>query len=353
MRIFLWILLVVGIVLVVGCSTKKKDDKPGPLTTKCVPPGGDYMNGSSVNVTLTAFKKNMVISGATIHYGIDNPAAGLTAIDTVSFTIGPASDKTITVYYWSEWTDPNTGVTEKENGGVPKEAKFVFKPDWLAPTVSISPSGGKYEKRSDVNPITVSAQDGHSNVTLYYRTQSDGGGWSSWQSVGGSAKTASTQLTWQDSVMVFEVEAYAQDAIGNKSGTASAKYEIDLTLMAKKVMELINEKRAQQNPPLQALSWDNDLANACKTHAEQLAADPINGSKYSPGDAGADGKKLSDRTGYSVAYGGKGSKTAEDIFNLWWNNAGIRDMMLDKNSATTKFGCGFETKYWIWIAAQR
>jgi len=344
MRYFLSLFLAFSLILAFGCSSKEKEKGPKPLSTTCSPNGGDFVNGSSVNVTLTANK-----TGATIHYGIDDPNAGRSATDTVSFTIGPASDKTIKVYYWSEWTDPNTGNKELENGGVPKEATFVFKPDWLPPTVSITPSSGKYGERSQVNPIKISAQDQHSNVTLHYQTQSDGGGWSSEQTAGGSSKTAEAQVTWPDSAMVFEVKAWAQDALGNQSSIVTAKYEIDLTQMAKRVLDLINEKRAQQNPPLKALEWDNNLAAACQEHADQLAA--AGGTKYSPADPGADNKKLQDRTSYKYAYGGKGPNTAEGIFNLWWGNAQIQGWMLATD--VTKFGCGFETKYWIWIAAER
>ena len=365
-----WFSLVVVTIVAAGCSSKseKKSGDSGvhlTLSTTCTPNGGTYRNDTTVNVTLTVNR-----TGATIHYGVDDPDASSVAVDTVSFPV-TGSDITVTVYYWSEWTDPDTGNVEFENGGIPKQASFEFTRDVSPPTISIEPAGGVFGDRGDVNPITITATDAETNVTIYYRTQEDSGGWSDWQTAGGSAKTETHELTWQDGVILFEVEAYAEDETGKTSDTVSETYEFDLDAMARKVLDLINQKRDEQSPPLPPLEWDQGIADACKTHAEQLALAIDNGgdpSKFSPGDEGDDGKTLSDRTSYRFAFGTKGATTAEQAFNVWWDSTsdnwsptggwgdpdGEPDMqqwML--STEVTRFGCGFETKYWIWIAALR
>jgi len=350
MRWFWFFLLAIAVV--VGCSSKS-DKKSGgggggvlTLTTTCTPNGGTYLNGSTVDVTLTVNR-----TGATIHYGVDDPDAGSTATDTVTFQV-TGSDTTVTVYFWSEWTDPDTGNVEFENGGTPKEVTFEFTNDVSPPTISIEPAGGVFGDRADVNPITITATDAETNVTIHYRTQEDSGGWSDWQTAGGTALTETHQLTWQDTVIVFEVEAYAEDETGKTSATVSQTYEFDLDAMARKVLDLINQKREEQS--IDPLQWDQGLADACKEHAEQLALAIDNGgdpSKFSPGDEGADGKKLLDRTNYKFAFATKGATTAEQAFNAWWGNDQIQEWMLSEE--VTRFGCGFETTYWIWIAAER
>jgi len=125
------------------------------------------------------------------------------------------------------------------------------------------------------------------------------------------------------------------------TSTTSKQYETKYN-DARKVLDLVNEKRKQKNLP--ALTLDANLEQSAMLRAKELV------TKYShTRPNGQNGLSLIPGNVYKGENIAKGQTTSAQVFTAWYNSTGHRDNMLNKNYKSIGIGCVRynNTNYWV------